>query len=86
MSTKDSNLQKTGGFGGRSGRIGEEKTLVLLRTGHSVEVADCSWSDDNSLLLVFLHDVEGVDVRMPREHVEMIIESDAGLEVFCDER
>lgn len=77
--------QKTEGFDGRSGRTGGETTTVLLRTGNSVDVADCSWTDDNSVLIVFLHDQDRVDARVPREHVEMIIESNAGREVFCND-
>lgn len=63
---------KTEGFDGRNGRINKETTL-LLRTGHTVAVADCSWSIDNSLLLVYYNDEQGTGTYVPREHIEMML-------------
>lgn len=85
MLTKDSNPQKTEGHGGNGSVESNSSKVVALRTGQKITVFDCHWSGDESILNVYLFDENGIDVELPREHVEAVINTVHGEEVFCDE-
>lgn len=81
MSINERNPNQTQGTGRGRSRTDAETTIVALATGGKIEVCDAVWSRDNSLLKLQI-DGRGIDVTVPREHVEAVIKTQAGAEVF----
>lgn len=75
MKTNTRDPLETGGNGGnRSSRVETTPARVMLTLGKIIGVNHFVWSEDNSLLHVYLGDrSDGIDASIPREHVEIVV-------------